>query len=68
MPAVLALIAEVLSLAPQLISAGMDITNLVVKARAALDANAAPSDADWQALDAQVSALHASLNTDPPAA
>ncbi len=65
MPAVLALIAEVLALAPQAISAGIDVANLISKARGALDANAAPSDADWQALDAQVKDLQARLNTDP---
>lgn len=65
MPAILELIAEVLSLAPQMISAGLDVANLIGKARAALDANAAPSDADWAELDRQVSDLQARLNTDP---
>jgi hypothetical protein len=65
MAAVLELIAEALALTPALISAGVDIAGLVAKARAALDANAAPSDVDWQELDRQVDALRARLNTDP---
>ncbi len=59
---------EILALAPQMASAGISIINLVQKARDVLDANAAPSDADWQALDQQVNDLRAALNTDPPAA
>lgn len=61
----LSLIAEVLALAPTLISAGIDIAGLVSKARAALDADAAPSNAEWQALSDQVNALRARLHTDP---
>lgn len=65
---ILALVAEIVSLVPQAISAGLDVVALVQKARDVLDANAAPSDVDWQALDQQVNDLRARLNADPPTA
>lgn len=65
MPAIIALIAEILSLAPQIASAGISIAGIVQKARTVLDANAAPGDADWEALDAQVKDLQAQLAVDP---
>jgi hypothetical protein len=65
MPAIIALISEILSLAPQIASAGISIVGIVQKARAVLDANGAPGDADWDALDQQVKDLQAQLNTDP---
>ncbi len=65
MPAILALVAEILSLVPQITSAGISIAGIVSKARAVLDANGAPGDADWDALDQQVKDLQAQLNQDP---
>lgn len=67
MSAILALVAEIVAMVPSAVQAGIDVANLVQKARDVLDANAAPSDADWQALDQQVNDLRAALNTDPPA-
>lgn len=65
--AIMELVAEILAIAPQAISVGLDVTNLIAKARAALTAVNAPADVDWQSLDQQVSALEAQLNTDPAA-
>ena len=62
----LALIAEILSMVPQIASAGISIADLVSKTRAVLDENAAPGDAQWDALDAQVKDLQAQLAVDPP--
>ena len=68
MPAVvLALITEILGLVPQIASAGIAIAGIIQKARDVLDANAAPGDADWDALDAQVHDLQVQLAIDPPA-
>jgi hypothetical protein len=65
MPAILALIAEIISLAPTLASAGVSLASLYAKVRTVLDANAAPGDADWDALDQQVKDLQAALAKDP---
>lgn len=62
---VLALIAEIISMVPQIAAAGVSIADLVAKTRSVLDANAAPGDADWAALDQQVRDLQAQLNNDP---
>ncbi len=62
---ILALITEILSLAPTLASAGISLANLYSKVRTVLDANAAPGDPEWDALDAQVKDLQAQLAQDP---
>jgi len=64
MAAIIALITEILALAPTLASAGVSLASLYAKVRAVLDANAAPGDADWDALDQQVKDLQAQLNKD----
>lgn len=66
MPAIIALITEVLSLAPQIAQAGISIAGLVSNVRSVLDANSAPDDATWAALDQQVKDLQAQLAQDPP--
>lgn len=65
MAAIVPLIAEILANIPAMIAAGISVADLLSKARAAVDANRAPGDAEWDALDAQVVALQARLNTDP---
>ncbi len=66
MPAILALVAEILSMVPQLVQAGISIAGIVSKVEDVLAANAAPDDATWQALDQQVKDLQAQLAQDPP--
>ena len=63
MGAVLALITEILSMAPQIASAGISIAGIISKAQAVLAANAAPDDPTWAALDQQVKDLQAQLAT-----
>lgn len=53
-PATFELIAEIISLAPQLIATGVNISSLLGKTRTVIDQQAPPDDAAWQALDAQV--------------
>ena len=67
MPAIVALIAELLGLVPQMAQAGIAIAGIVQKARDVLDANAAPGDPDWDALDGQIKGLQEQLAQDPPA-
>ena len=63
MPAILALIAEVMSMVPQMVQAGLSIVGIVQKAQDVLAANAAPDDPTWAALDQQVKDLQAQLAT-----
>lgn len=60
-----ALIAEILALAPQIAEAGISIAGIVSRTREVLDANAAPGDAEWDALDQRVKSLQAQLAADP---
>ncbi len=62
---ILALIAEILSLAPTLASAGISLASLYSKVRTVLDTNGSPGDPEWDALDAQVKDLQAQLAVDP---
>lgn len=62
---VLALVEEVLTILPGLIQLGVNVVGLVQQTRAVLDANAAPDDATWASLDAQITALQAELAKDP---
>jgi len=59
------LILEILSLAPQIADAGINIAGIVSKTRDVLDANAAPGDAQWDDLDAKVKSLQARLAAGP---
>ena len=65
MGAALPLILEILSLAPQIMQAGIDISNIISKTRDVLDANAAPGDPEWDDLDARVKSLQARLAAGP---
>ena len=65
MGAAIPLILEILSLAPQIMQAGIDISNIISKTRDVLDANAAPGDAEWDDLDAKVKSLQARLAAGP---
>lgn len=57
MPAIIALLSEVLSLAPSLISAGMDIKVLIDRAYDVIEENGTPGDAQWDALEQQITLL-----------
>jgi len=59
MLASIALVMELMALAPKLMEAGINISGLWTKARAALDANAAPGDAAWDEADRAVNSLMA---------
>lgn len=65
MIAILALVTEVVANLPQLIELGVNVTDLVTKTRAVIAENGPPGDAEWAALDKQVSDLQARLNADP---
>lgn len=60
---ILSIVTQVLSLIPGLVAAGHDISGLVGQAVSAINSGSTdPTDAQWQALDAQVKALQAQLN------
>ena len=59
MASIVALLAQILAMVPQLVSAGIDIADLVSKTKAVIDANKVPGDAEWDALDATVARLQA---------
>lgn len=59
MNAIIELVMEIVELAPKLAEAGFEVWSILEKARAALDANAAPDDAAWQEADAAVNDLRA---------
>lgn len=69
MEAILPIVTQVLSLIPGLVAAGVEIVSLVESTVKALQSGSTnPSDDVWQAVDAQIAANTAKLNTDPPAA
>lgn len=57
----LELVAAIVAKLPTMISAGMDVYDLYAKTRAVIDANKGPTEADWNALDAQVAALQVAV-------
>lgn len=59
MIAAIGLALEVLPLIPKLIDLGVDGYSLFMKAKAVRDENRAPTDAEWQQLDAMVNDLEA---------
>lgn len=61
MPAILALVTEVMANLPGMISAGMDVYALFTKTKAVIAANIGPGNDDWNALDAQVKALQTTV-------
>jgi len=66
MEAILPIVTQVLSLIPGLVAAGVEIVSLVESTVKALQSGSTnPSDEVWQAVDAQIAANTAKLNTDP---
>jgi hypothetical protein len=66
MEAVLPIVVQALSLIPGLVAAGLEIVTLVESTVKALQSGSAnPTDDVWQAVDAQIAANTAKLNTDP---
>ena len=66
MEAILPIVTQVLSLIPGLVAAGVEIVTLVESTVKALQSGSTnPSDDVWQAVDAQIAANTAKLNTDP---
>lgn len=68
MPAILALLAQLISMLPALIAAGVQIEGLIARVQSAVATGSTdPTDAQWSALQSEIDALTAQLNTDPPA-
>lgn len=65
MPAILALVAEVLANIPQLISLGVNVANLISTTKEVIAQNGSPTDPQWAELDAKVNELQARLAVDP---
>jgi hypothetical protein len=69
MPTALMYAAQILGMLPSLISAGKNITDLVTTGNAALksmqDEKRDPTPAEWDALNAQITALRAELHSAP---
>jgi hypothetical protein len=66
MEAILPIVTQVLSLIPGLVAAGVEIVSLVESTVKALQSGSTnPTDDVWQAVDAQIAANTAKLNTDP---
>lgn len=61
MPIVLGLVSAVMANLPGMISAGMDVYELFTKTKAVIDSNKGPGADEWNALDAQVTALQAQV-------
>ncbi len=59
MGAIIALVAEIISVAPQLIAAGVDAWALITKAKAVIDENKVVGDPEWEALEAKITELQA---------
>lgn len=68
MAAIVAILAQIIAMLPGLIAAGVQIEGLIARVQAAVAGGATdPSDASWQAVNAELDALTAQLNQDPPA-
>ena len=66
MAAVLAIVAQVLSMIPGLIAAGVAVEGLIEATVKAINSGSTDPTADvWQAVDAAIAANTAKLNTDP---
>lgn len=66
MDAVLPVVVQALSLIPGLVAAGVEIVSLVESTVKALQSGSTnPTDDVWQAVDVQIAANTAKLNTDP---
>lgn len=62
MGAAIALALEIAGMIPTLISAGQDVWSLFSKVKAVRDENRAPTDAEWQQLDALCNDLDAQFD------
>lgn len=66
MEAILPIVVQVLGLIPGLVAAGVEVATLIESTIAALQSGSAnPTDAVWQAVDAQIAANTAKINQDP---
>lgn len=66
MEAVLPIVKEVLALIPGLVAAGIAIEGVIESVVKALDSGSTdPTDNVWQAVNAQIAANTAKINTDP---
>ena len=67
MPTALIYATQILSMLPALLSAGKNISDLLANGNAALklmkDQNRDPTPAEWDALNAQITALRAELHS-----
>ncbi len=67
--AIIALLMQVITLLPALIQAGIEIQGLIKRVQDAVGSGSMdPTDAMWQAVNAEIDALRTQLNTDPPQA
>lgn len=63
---IVAILASIIELLPQLIAAGAEVQALVQNVQAATASGATdPTDAQWQAVTAELDSLTAQLNMDP---
>ena len=66
MEAILPIVKEALALIPGLVAAGIAIEGMIESIVKALDSGSAdPTDNVWQAVNAQIAANTAKINTDP---
>lgn len=65
MPAIFALVSEVVANLPQLIALGVDVAELISTTKAVIAENGSPGDPQWAALDTTVSDLQARLAAGP---
>ena len=66
MAAIVAILAQIIALLPQLIAAGVEVAGIVARVQAAVASGASdPTDAQWTALQQEIDTLTAQLNTDP---
>jgi hypothetical protein len=66
--AIIAILTQIIALLPALIAAGVQIEGLVARVTAAVNSGSTdPTDAQWQAVNAELDALTAQLNKDPAA-
>lgn len=57
MGAIAALIGQLITLVPSLVSAGIAVKDLLSKARDVLDENKVPGDPEWEQLEAAITQL-----------
>lgn len=63
---IVAILASIIELLPQLIAAGAEVQTLIGNVQAATASGATdPTAAEWQAVTAELDSLTVQLNTDP---